>query len=70
MTPVHQLTSCETKSYLFVKKKNTFNNIFNLFLDKILNHNNSSQPQYCFLQWRNVVLSESGEKHGQIKWNL
>ncbi len=67
-TPVHQLTSCEAKSCLFVRNK---------FIIKLFLTSNccfwlkyeSSIHNIAFSSEK-VVLSESGEKYAQIKHHL
>ncbi len=63
-TPVHQLTSWEVKSCIFVRNKSieAVSNYFCLKYESI-DHNNTSSIE-------KVVWSESGEKSAQIKHRL
>ncbi len=69
-TPVHKITSCEAKSCMFVTYKSIINdiNFKSLFLAKIW----VLYPWFAFSSKKKnkVILSESGEKHAQIKYCL
>ncbi len=62
-TPVHQLTSGENKSCVFVQNKYIKFNCELLPKYESIIHNNASSSE-------EVILSESGEKSAQIKHRL
>ncbi len=65
-TSVHQLMSCESKSFMFARNKS----IIKMFWTSCLQLKYKSSIHNIAFSSENVTFSESGEKYAQIKHHL